>query len=393
MIFALDNQRKKTLQTYFTVSTLLFMLSFLLLPTAKMVNNVYYLLIALPALLTIALTRSLRLSITPSTLGWTLLIAWFALVGTLEGDLQFLKHVLYVTLFLLVISQLVDPRLFNAPLFARILFWSVTLYVLGSSVFYWLTGHYAFGERVLWLPSRMTGPIYTSMWITSCFALALPSWIAQRRFIELSSAFLLAIFLMSFALQSRSGLAALIVLISACAVLQTIANKKTGLMTMALIIVSIATLWSLTKDIPQIVQLIERGDSLRFELWSTLIGEWKECGVWQGCGLDHQSPHILANGTSIVHPHNIFLALGVFTGLVSLLIFTLVMGLALHQAWRQRNPWGLYLFASLVGLNFDGNKIVGNPDELWLLVLFPAALIINHNHHFSDSNQYARICS
>lgn len=381
MIFSLDNSRKQAIQTYFTVSILLFMVSFLLLPTAKMVNNVYYLLTALPALLLIVFMRGRALSITPGMLGWALILSWFVFIGVLEVNLQFLKHVLYVALFLVVVSQFVDPRLFNAPLFSRILFWSVTLYVLGSSVFYWLSGHYAFGERVLWLPARMTGPIYTSMWITSCFALALPTWFLQRRFGELGIGLLIAIFLMSFALQSRTGLAALVALVAACSVLLAIANKKTGLLTFTLFIFGIGIVWFLTKDIPQIGQLLARGDALRFEIWSTLIGEWNECGIWLGCGLAHQSQHILTGGGIILHPHNIFLALGVHTGLVSLVIFATLMCLALHQAWRQRNPWGLYLFASLVGLNFDGSMLIGNPDELWLLVLLPAGLIINRNNH------------
>ena len=40
-----------------------------------------------------------------------------------------------------------------------------------------------------------------------------------------------------------------------------------------------------------------------------------------------------------------------------------------------RDGWGWYLAAALVMLNFDGSKLVGNPDELWLLVLLPAVLI------------------
>jgi hypothetical protein len=388
LTFSLDNSNRQAIQTYFTMSILLFMVSFLLLPTAKMVNNVYYILTALPALLLIVFMRGRTLSITPSTLGWALLLGWFVFVGTLEGDLQFLKHVLYVALFLVVISQFVDPHFFTAPLFSRLLFWSVALYVLSSSVFYWLTGHYAFGERVLWLPARMTGPIYTSMWITSCFALALPTWFSQRRFVELGIGFLIAIFLMGFALQSRSGLAALVVLVAACSILQAIANKKAGLLTFALFVFGIGILWFLTKDVPQIGQLLARGDALRFEIWSTLIGEWNECGVWRGCGLAHQSQHILTGGGGILHPHNIFLALGVYTGLVSLLIFAVLMCLALYQAWRQRNPWGLYLFASLVGLNFDGSMLIGNPDELWLLVLLPAALII-HRHNHPSGRQFS----
>ncbi len=381
MIFSLSNSQHEKIQTYFTISTLLFIGSFLLLPTAKMVNNVYYLLTALPALLIIIFTRSKTYPTTPNVLGWSLFLGWIFLLGAIQGDLQFLKHIVYVALFLFVISHFVDAKIFNSPLFSRTLFWSVALYTLGSSIFYWLTGHYAFGERVLWLPSRMTGPIYTSMWITSCFALALPTWIAQRRFFELACGLIIAIFLMSFALQSRSGLAALLVLIVACSVLRMLKHKKTGAMAFSLLVFGLGFLWFLTKDIPQIAQLLARGDALRFEIWRTLIGEWQECGLLVGCGLAHHSEHILTGGGGILHPHNIFLALGLYTGLISLAIFSTLMYLALRQAWHQRNAWGLYLFASLVGLNFDGSLLIGNPDELWLLVLLPAALIINRHNH------------
>ena len=53
-----------------------------------------------------------------------------------------------------------------------------------------------------------------------------------------------------------------------------------------------------------------------------------------------------------------------------------VMGATLWQAWRNRDPWGMYLACALVMLNFDGSKLIGNPDELWPLVLLPAALVL-----------------
>jgi hypothetical protein len=57
------------------------------------------------------------------------------------------------------------------------------------------------------------------------------------------------------------------------------------------------------------------------------------------------------------------------------LLFIAVMALTLWHAVRLRDGWGWYLAAALVMLNFDGSKLVGNPDELWLLVLLPAVLI------------------
>jgi prolipoprotein diacylglyceryltransferase len=69
-----------------------------------------------------------------------------------------------------------------------------------------------------------------------------------------------------------------------------------------------------------------------------------------------QIQHILTGGAAFVIPTTFFSPSVLYTGLVSLIIFVILMCLALHQAWQQRNPWGLYLFASLIALNFDGSK-------------------------------------
>ena len=82
----------------------------------------------------------------------------------------------------------------------------------------------------------------------------------------------------------------------------------------------------------------------------------------------------------IQHPHNIFLALGIYGGFFSLFIFVLLMVVVLQEAWRRRDPWGGYLLLALIMLNFDGDRFVDNPNELWLLVLLPAALIINFRY-------------
>ena len=188
---------------YFTPALLVFMASFLVLPTTKMVNNVYYILLALPALgvMLANLGRDIRFS--PALWLWGVMCGWYVFIGVLSADAQYFKHVVYVALFVLLVSQLADPRLFRAPLFSRVLFWVVGIYVLGSAVVYWVIGRYELGERVLWLPGRMTGPIYTSMWLASCFALALPTWLTQRRWQELFAATLLALFCMAYVLQSR----------------------------------------------------------------------------------------------------------------------------------------------------------------------------------------------
>ena len=362
---------------YFTPALLIFVASFLLLPTSKMVNNIYYALLALPALgvLLVRLGRDIRPSL--ALWLWGALCAWYVLIGFLSADGQYFKHVFYVALFVLLVSQLADPQLLRTPLFARGLFWILGFYILGSAVVYWIIGRYAPGERVLWLPGRMTGPIYTSMWLVCCFALALPAWMAQRRWVELASAVALAVFCMAYVLQSRSGLVGMLTLGGLVAGWLALHRARYLLwLGIAALLLAGVTLFVM-REVPGVAILFERADSGRLELWRILAGEWLECGLWLGCGMQHVTEATIRGGAPIQHPHNIYMALGLYSGLVSLLIFLALMVVVLQRAWQQRDPWGLYLFTALVVLNFDGSKLVGNPDELWLLVLLPVALIIN----------------
>ncbi|SDU16577.1 O-antigen ligase family protein [Geopseudomonas guangdongensis] len=362
---------------YFTPALLIFIACFLLLPTSKMVNNVYYVLLALPALGVLLAHKGRDVQSSPALWLWGALCAWYVLIGVLSADGQYFKHVLYVALFVLLVSQLADPQLLRTPLFARGLFWILGFYVLGSAIVYWISGRYEPGERVLWLPGRMTGPIYTSMWLACCFALALPAWVAQRRWVELAAAVALAVFCMAYVLQSRSGLVGLLALGVLVAGWLTLRRARHLLwLGVAAVLLGGLVLFAI-REVPEVSSLFARADSGRFELWRILAGEWLECGLWLGCGMQHVSETTLSGGAHIQHPHNIFLALGLYSGLVSLLVFLALMAIVLQRAWRQRDPWGLYLLVALIVLNFDGSKLVGNPDELWLLVLLPMALIIN----------------
>ncbi|MBA1273549.1 O-antigen ligase family protein [Pseudomonas azotifigens] len=340
-----------------------------------MVNNVYYAVLALPSLGVLLYYRGAGVKASSDLLLWALLLAWFAVVGIWSGDAQHYKHLLYVALFVLTVSRLIDPQPFRHPLFARALYWILVGYVSGSALFYWETGHYALGERVLWLPSRMTGPIYTSMWIACCFALALPGWLRSRQFAELAFALLVALFCMGYVLQSRSGLVALAALVLLASIYLSFRRLRDSLwLAGSLVIVGSFALWA-GLTYPEVGSLFERADAGRLQLWSIMLHEWYACGLWMGCGLEHRTDQLLLNGEAINHPHSIFLSLGVFGGAVALVIFVALMTVVLRRAWLSRDPWGLYLATALIGLNFDGTKLIGNPDELWLLVILPACLI------------------
>lgn len=361
---------------YFSLALLVFIASFLLLPTTKMVNNVYYALLGLPALVVLLMRWRQLVRPAPELLLWGGLLAWYAVVGIWSGDGQYFKHILYIGLFVLLVGQLVNPEVFRSPLFARGLFWILGLYVLGSAVVYWATGRYAVGERVVWLPGRMTGPIYTSMWLACCFALALPTWWRERRWLECAGALALAVFCMAFVLQSRSGLFGIAALLGLTTVYLLAKKARHGWWLAAVLLLGGGLLLAL-REVPEVAGLINRADAGRFEIWQKLAGEWLNCGVWRGCGVQYKTQATFMGGQPIPHPHNIYLALGLYSGLVSLLLFLALIVQVLRRAWSRRDPWGLYLLVALLLLNFDGSKLVGNPDELWLLVLLPAALIGN----------------
>ncbi|MFW9674674.1 O-antigen ligase family protein, partial [Vibrio parahaemolyticus] len=178
---------------------------------------------------------------------------------------------------------------------------------------------------------------------------------------------------MAYVLQSRSGLVGMLAVGGLVAGWMALHRARYLLwLGVASVLLVILTLFVM-REVPEVASLFARADAGRFELWRILAGEWLDCGLWLGCGMQHVTEATIGGGAPIQHPHNIYMALGLYSGLVSLLIFLALMVVVLQRAWQQRDPWGLYLFTALVVLNFDGSKLVGNPDELWLLVLLPMA--------------------
>ncbi len=360
---------------YFTLAVLVFMAAYLCIPTAKWINSYYYAAIALPALILFVLRPRLIDWRSPLLLLWLVFLAWFIVPGARAEEGQFFKHILYVLLFVLSVACLVDGDFFRRPGFVRLAFWVVCAYAVGSSLVFWLTGHYAVGQRVIHLPGRISNPIYVSIWMVCLGGLAAPTWIRERRWIELLAAVVVTIVGISFALQTRTGLVG-IGFLAALGVL--FAFPRFPLRTLALVVLVSALIAGVVQVVHTeawFVAFWGRADSGRIELFHFMIKDWESCGWWLGCGLGYQSHDLLHGTEAIQHPHNIFVSFGIYTGLVSLLIFGVLMLASLGAALRQRDPWGLYLAVALLMLNFDGAKLIGNPDELWPLVLLPAAMI------------------
>lgn len=360
---------------YFTAVLLVFLASFLVLPGTKAVNNVFYVFLAMPALVMLLLGKAQRPPMTALLGIWAAFFAWMALY-VIGVEIQLFRHFLYTALFCAAVWLWVDWHCFDNLQLFRVFFWSLITYVIGSAVFYWLTGQVDVGERVLLLPSRMEGPILTSMLIVSCFALLLPEWLRNRHWLEMSAGFLAVLFCAGFVLQSRTGLVGVFVLLAAMYVWvfwrADWLGRSAALLSAALLLLAGVGVFQYS-DVA--AELVDRADSARFELWQQYFSHWLECGPLLGCGVEYMAGVRIFTGELVHHPHNIFLAIGFRYGVPGLVLFILAMLTTLWQAWKQRNPWGGYLMIALFMLNFDGRELISSPHEVWLLVLLPSMLI------------------
>ncbi|WP_122663183.1 O-antigen ligase domain-containing protein [Pseudomonas viridiflava] len=360
---------------YFSGALVLFLLSFILGDSSKFTNNLFYALIALPGLIFLIVNRGA--SLFSDRLGWLWLafMLCFLVPAFYAGDFQFYKHIAYVSLFVFVLAGLVNVDFFSSGVFVRSQFWVVFLYILLSGVYGWVTGKFEFGHRVDILPSRLDNVIYASIWLFCALGLALPVLKKERRWVESAAAVVLSLFIVSFVVQTRTALVGAVFLGGLWALNAMRHHKKQGaIAVVGLALLALLVMW-LVKDEEWVTLLFKRGDSHRIELLQIMVGEWRNCGWLMGCGVDFHTTQTLTGGMPIQHPHNIFVAMGLYTGTVSLVLFVAVMVHTLWHAWRMRSAWGVYLASALVMLNFDGSKLVGNPDELWVLVLFPAVMI------------------
>lgn len=363
-------------QLYFSVALIAFLLSFMLNTSAKVTNNLFYAAIALPGLFFLIKERGAGVLSQPLGWAWAVFMAWFLVPASYAGDFQFYRHILYVTLFVLVTAGLTDNGLFRSGPFVRGLFWAICLYIFASSIYSWVTGQFEFGQRIGILAGRLDNVIYASAWLVCALALALPLWFRERRWLEAGAAIVLALVAVAFMVQTRTALVGAAFLFILWAAYVVYCFPRRGLVTLLVVGMLGAGVFWLVRDEQWVQLLLVRGDSYRIELFEIMTGEWRHCGWILGCGVDFHTTQTLTGGMAIQHPHNIFVAMGLYTGAISLVLFIIVMVMTLWHALRLRDAWGLYLASALVMLNFDGSKLVGNPDELWLLVLLPTAMIL-----------------
>lgn len=367
---------KITVTSYFGAVLCLFLLSFVVGWSSKWTNNLFYGLMVVPGLVFLIKERGAGLFRQPLALGWLAFILWFLVPAAIAGQMQFFKHVFYVMMFVMIVGAFSDPRFFRSPGFVRAQFWILALYIFCCALYSWTTHEFAIGSRVALLPARLQNVIYASIWLLCALALALPFWVKERRWVEGALAIVFSLFAVAFVLQTRTAFVGVAFLLGVWLLYGLYHKPRLVGGAAAIILVVAGILYLIVHDETWFQSLWARGDSNRIELFHIMVGEWQNCGWMLGCGVNFHTDQLLDGWMPIQHPHNIFVALGLYSGAVALVLFIGLMAATLWQAWRLRDAWGMYLACALVMLNFDGSLLIGNPDELWPLVLLPGAMIL-----------------
>jgi len=378
----------QVLRRYMAFALLAFMASFVLSPSLRLTANFCFVFLLLPGFFALVFGYVHLPRFTPANLCWGFLFFWCLIQGAwfseAPGGGQYAKHLALALMFMLCASALCDPACFRSERFARSAFWLLTAYVLLASLMQWMTGGYQPPRPLLaalfWTIAATN--YFTGSLLVAFFALAMPHWLKAGDWRHFILALALTLFILSFIFQQRSALVALALVLALGFIAAFRLSVRCGKQ-LTLILVMLAALAALLwLFFPELHSLGTRGSSGRMELWSKHLTEWQRCGLWSGCGPRFQSTLIFRD-RPLMHPHNLFLSFAVNNGAAGLGFLLLAIGFTLEQALRYRDPWGLAFLAGVTAMAFTGGYFLMRPAPSWVLLLLPAALILNPQHRCS----------
>lgn len=343
-------------------------------PSGSLYTKLYYALMALPALLGLLIApRQLAMAVRePIILAFIALAIWL-LIGLLwtQSDnslFKLAKRPLYVFLLFAACALIAckDERLLLGALrIAAILAGAAAL----ANLFIHLNSNP--------LASRMIGtgglrnPILTSHVFGFFLTYWLASWLLRdERQTWLPPLLGLPLVAAILATGSRTPLLALTL---TCCWMLFMAGKR-ALYPLAVITLAAGTLAALQPEI-----WLERGTSLRPQLWNEALRLASE-QLWLGQGYDSSFVFNTTQlGYTLSDPHNVELAVLLELGLIGLILWLLMYGLALFRCLQLRHERQFQLASALIvyglcaGLS-EGSSFLSRPNENWFIVWIPLAL-------------------
>ena len=348
-------------------------------PDNKLYHQLIIVFLWLPALLACIWVKSYpanRLG-APEWLLYFLLGTWTLVVAAIHAGSEWasdLKLPFYVALFLAGIS--LSSRLGRSS-FENALFWASLICGLGALCswidFYWIDAR-PFNHRLstigLWDTPIPAANAVGALAVVGFFLRGATRWSLPLRLLCALAALGYLVFL-GFS-QTRGVWAALIAVVTMSVIIQM---GRRGLpVVVGLAAVGALLIW-LFPDV-----LLQRGLSYRPQLWAgglDLLMQHPLLGV----GFERFTVEILVSGRpqEFLHPHNLFLDTAIRLGVLGLVLFLGLWGVAVARAWVNRDqPLGKALLAllvfSTVSLLTDGIGLWLKPNATWLITWLPIAI-------------------
>lgn len=365
------------------------LVSFLVIFSSQAHNNISYIILLIPTLLTLQIQEVRRFFTHPLSKGLlavilTLILA--AQVGDSDPWRQ-VKFGLIVLLFFIAVARLSFINDRTAYKAAWGFLGLITIYVILNTGWQFYQGVWSPGARLGELSSKLENVIYVTNVMGGMLAIITLIGLQEKRYREVIIGHALVLVLSLTILQTRSiiGIWALIILLTSLSLYRTKLLDRKFLISLVIagLVIALA--------IVGLIVFTQIGDNLlarkfyRFEIWSGFIAETLRCGLWFGCGPDHAFRYISLDGITMLHPHSIFVTQFYKAGIVGLIPLIALTIWAIFTGYKTRSWAGWYLIVGILGLCFDGSSIIHSPNQRWLLFHFPLALLISQQLHLASN--------
>jgi len=176
--------------------------------------------------------------------------------------------------------------------------------------------------------------------------------------------------------QSRTAFVSMIIALLALTGLML--KEKRGLLSIAILAVSVGALVLLFPD--PVEQALHRGQGLRPQIWS---GVWEQArsAPIAGHGLISQVS-VNAGGHTFETVHNAYLQVFWHGGIIGLSLFLILLGVVFRNAWSRGRQQGeftvfcMFLFTACTMMT-GVDTLIERPRDQWMLFWFPLALLLS----------------
>jgi len=341
-------------------------------------HKLFYIFLAAPTLVILVTQRSLLKPLFSNPLfqaflafsAYTLLsIAWSDTENSTSG---LLKRPLYIAMLLLAagIISLRSPK--QLEHWTRLAAIFVAL-AAGLSFFFFVDSNPALADRRLEGYGALYNPLLTAHVFGAFAAFWLATWFQARS--AWSPLPLACLAILGGAILATGSRTPLIGLAAALVWLLIAGDRRRGALAVTVVVL---VLIGIALTYPEAIT--QRGVSFRPAIWMESLRQIGE-HPWLGHGFDSPMTVIIPGlEETLADPHNIELGVLYSGGIVGLLLWMVLYGLAMYFCWTHRKHPGVMIAATWLIFGFasgltEGNAFMSRPKEHWFLIWIPMALV------------------